>query len=398
MATFSDLSNKLPVVINQYQEPFYNKTLRESPIMNLVPRREFKNSDGLNPVVVTTTAELPTSYPSGLTNLSLSNGSGSAACDVSGTLIHHGYTSRTYALEVAAFESEVLCATDLDFGPNGVEGTAQVIANYIKNMQSYLKTFWTDWYRIKNLASINNKVTVGLLGAFADVESNTNASFTGMSVPTDVLKWNHLDALWDLAQQTGMSEQSPTMSGGQPAFFLVTGTNAKRRLFQYDTLTRDTVNWQTGVAAFENFKAMGIDTTINGFVPIVDPYAIRYGVDAVTPIYPFTNENTTTGRRWIPNPNYQSVAKGGLAVYEVFHILSNNIWEARPRSTGLGAMSGASFNPINYTGELNWINNKDTTNPLGNKGYFRADVQVAAKPIFPEYGYSGLALIDAPST
>lgn len=397
MATFADLSNKLPIVINQYQEPFYNKTLRESQIMNLIPRREFKNSDGLNPVVVTTTAELPTSYPSGLPNLSLSNGSGSAACDVSGTLIRHGYTSRTYALEVAAFDSEVLCATDLDFGPNGVEGTAQVIANYIKNMQSYLKTFWCDWYRIKNLASINNKVTVGLLGAFADVESNTNSSFTGMSVPTDVLKWNHLDALWDLAQQTGMSEQSPTTSGGQPAFFLVTGTNAKRRLFQYDTLTRDTVNWQTGVAAFENFKAMGIDTTINGFVPIIDPYAIRYAADAVTPIYPFTNENTTTGRRWIPNPNYQSVAKGGLAVYEVFHILCNNIWECRPRSTGLGTMAGATFNPINYTGELMWINNKDmTTNPLGNKGYFRADIQVAAKPIFPEYGYSGLALIDAP--
>lgn len=397
MASFTDLSSKIPVVINQYQEPFYNKTIRDNPIMNLIPRREFVNSDGLAPVVVTTTAELPTSYPSGLANLSLSNGSGSAACDISATLINHGYTSRTYALEVAAFESQVLCATDLDFGPNGVAGTAQVIANYIKNMQQYLKVFWADWYRIKNIANINNKVTTGLLGAFADIESNTNSSFTGMSLPTDVLKWNHLDPLWDLAQQTGMAEQSPTASGGQPNFFLVLGTQAKRRLYQYESLVRDTVNWQTGTAAFDNFKAMGIDTSINGFVPIVDPYAIRYAADGVTPIYPFTNENTTNGRRWIPNPAYQSVAHGGSAVYEVFHVLSNNIWEARPRSTGLGSVSGASFNPINYTGELQWINNKDmATNPLGNKGYFRADVQVASKPIFPEFGYSGLALIDAP--
>ena len=398
MASFTDLSNYIPVAINQYQEPFYNKVIAESRIMNLIPRREFKNSDGLNPVVITTTAELPTSYPTGLANLALSNGSGSGACDISGTLIRHGYTSRTYALEVAAFESLPLCATDLDFGPNGLDGSAQVIANYIKNMQLYLKTFWADWYRIKNIAMINNKLGCEVDGAF-NTASDTNANFSGLSnLPSDILRWNHLDPLYDLAFQTGMSEQSPTASGGAPAFFLVAGMNAKRRLFQYDNLVRDTVNWQTGVAAFDNFKAMGVDTAINGFVPIVDPLAIRYAADGTTQIYPFTNENTTTGRRWIPNPNYKPVSQGGLAVYEVFHVLSNNIWECRPRATGVGAVSGATFNPINYTGELMWINNRDmTTNPLGNKGYFRADVQVAAKPIFPEYGWSGLALIDDPA-
>jgi len=179
MASFTDLSNYIPVAINQYQEPFYNKVIAESRIMNLIPRREFKNSDGLNPVVITTTAELPTSYPTGLANLALSNGSGSGACDISGTLIRHGYTSRTYALEVAAFESLPLCATDLDFGPNGLDGSAQVIANYIKNMQLYLKTFWADWYRIKNIAMINNK-----LGC----EVGATSSAGTISTPSTILR------------------------------------------------------------------------------------------------------------------------------------------------------------------------------------------------------------------
>jgi hypothetical protein len=88
-----------------------------------------------------------------------------------------------------------------------------------------------------------------------------------------------------------------------------------------------------------------------------------------------------------------------LAVYEVATIMCNNIWEARPRATGLGNIGGASFDPINYTGEFRWINNKDnSSNPLGNKGYFRADVQVAGKPIFPEYGFQILVKVDEPAT
>lgn len=402
MADFTDLNKTLPTAINLYQQPFYQKQLKSGPWMKLIPRRTFDNADGLSPVVVTTTHTLPTSYPTGLSNLTLSNGTGSAACDVSATLIQNGYTSRTYALEVAAFESEVLCATDMDFGPNAKGGNqaSTIIANYMQGMYKTLEVFQQDWYRIKNIASINNKLST-LADAATYTVSDTNANFTGLAghLPTDVLRWNHLDPIYDLAQQTGMSEQSPAQSGGDAAFFLVVGMNAKRRLFQYDSLVRDTVNWQTGNEALQNFKAAGTDTTINGFVPIIDNFAIRYAADGTTAIYPFTNEATTNGYRWVPNPNYKPVSQGGLAVYEVFHVLCNNIWECRPRSVGVGAVAGASFNPINYTGELMWINNRDmSTNPLGNKGYFRADWQAAAKPIFPEYGWSGLALIDEPAS
>ena len=396
MASFTDLNTFIPQVINQYQEPFYNKMLRASPIMNLVPRRTYDNADGLSPIVITTTSSLPTDYPT-MGSLARSNGTGAAACTVTADKIQQGYTSQTYSLETKAFESEILCATDLDFGPNGLAGTAQTIANYYKNMELNVRTFWEDWYRIKNLSIIQNKVST-LVNDLADTVTDTNANFSGVDAPTDVLQWSHLDPLWDLALNTGMSELSPVTSAGMPAFFLVVSPRTKRRLFQYDQLVRDTVNWQTGDAALENFKAMGIDTAINGFVPIVDPRPIRYANDKTTKIYPFVNQATTAGVKWVANPNYKPVSQGGLAVYEVATIMCNNIWEARPRATGLGNIGGASFDPINYTGEFCWINNKDNaSNPRGNQGYFRADVQVAGKPIFPEYGFQILVKVDEPA-
>ena len=286
MADFTNLNTFIPQVINQYQEPFYNKMLRASPIMNLVPRRTYDNADGLSPLVITTTSSLPTDYPT-MGSLARSNGTGSVACDVTATKIEQGYTSQTYSLETKAFESEILCATDLDFGPNGLAGTAQTIANYYKNMELNVRTFWEDWYRIKNLSIIQNKIST-LVNDLADTVTDTNANFSGVDAPTDVLQWSHLDPLWDLALNTGMSELSPVTSAGMPAFFLVVSPRTKRRLFQYDQLVRDTVNWQTGDAALENFKAMGIDTAINGFVPIVDPRPIRYAADKTTKIYPLS--------------------------------------------------------------------------------------------------------------
>lgn len=390
--SFENLNTFIPQVINQYQEPFYNKMLRASPIMNLVPRKTYDNSDGLAPIVITTTSSLPTAYPT-MGSVARSNGTGSAACDVDATIVQQGYTSANYSLQTIAFESEVLCATDLDFGPNGLAGTAQMIANYYKNLELNVRTFWEDWYRIENLSIIQNKVST-LADDLSDTVTDTNADFSGVDAPTDQINWKHLDPLWDLALNTGMSELSPVTSAGMPAFFLVASPHTKRKLFQYDTLVRDTVNWQTGDAALENFKAMGIDTAINGFIPIVDPRPIRYAADKTTKIYPFVNVATTAGVKWQANPDYKPVAQGGLAVYEVVTIMCNNIWECRPRQTGLGNIGGASFNPINYTGEWRWINNKDNdVNKLGNKGYFRADIQVAGKPIFPEYGFQVLTAL-----
>jgi hypothetical protein len=80
-------------------------------------------------------------------------------------------------------------------------------------------------------------------------------------------------------------------------------------------------------------------------------------------------------------------------VYEAFFLLCRDIYEVRPRSTGPTQFGGASFNAVNYVGDLRWINNPDMgDNKLGNKGLFRADIQVGFRPVRPDQGYTGITL------
>jgi hypothetical protein len=48
---------------------------------------------------------------------------------------------------------------------------------------------------------------------------------------------------------------------------------------------------------------------------------------------------------------------------------------------------------VTYAGDVRWINNPDMCyNKLGNMGFYRMDIQVAAKPIFPDNGFSIVTL------
>ena len=152
------------------------------------------------------------------------------------------------------------------------------------------------------------------------------------------------------------------------------------------------MNWQTGSGALQNFQARGINTSINGLIPNVDDFMPRFDAYGAF-IYPTKNTGATVGRKFIKNPDYRTVAKGGKAVYEAFQILCRDIYEVRPRSTGPPQFGMASFDPVNYVGDLRWINNKDMgANKLGNKGLFRADIQVGFRPVRPDIAYTGITL------
>jgi hypothetical protein len=143
----------------------------------------------------------------------------------------------------------------------------------------------------------------------------------------------------------------------------------------------------------ENFRARGIKQAVNGFIPNIDLFPIRYAADGTTAIYPTINDATTIGEEALPNPDYATVDNGGLAVYEVITILCRDIYEVKPRPVGPTTIGMERFNAVNYGGEINWINNKDMAeNQLGNFGFYRMDLQMAFKPQYPELGFSVLTL------
>lgn len=379
------INNLFAQVINNFQDPIYNWVWRTNPYMGMVPRREFVAADGLSPKVLTTTSSLPTSYPTDLGTITLSDGTGDSSCDVDSGIIQDGYTERTYQLEIDAWRTRVLCLTDLQFDWQA----AQMISNFQDNITQFATVRWSDWYRIKNLCMINNKVLITTNQLFTQV-SDSNCDFSGLTIGTSAaeLEWTHLDRLYDQEIRLGAALGAVGYSEGQPLFALSMGPGYKRKLYQTDSKTRDTVNWGD---AFQNFTARGINTSINGYVPNVDDFPLRYDA-SMNPIYPTLNTSNTRGQQFIPNPAYYTPAThpDGEAVFEVVWIMMNNIYEVRPRPIGPTVFGMASFSPINYVGDLQWINNKTFCgdNDQGNKGYYRLDLQMAAKPIRPQWGVS----------
>lgn len=385
------LNNLFNEVINQYQEPIYSKNFRENIYMALIPRSEFTNVDGLQPKVVTGTFELPTGYPTSLPNLALTDGTGDT-CDIPSTTILDGSIVRDYQLEEEAFNTRTFCLTDLQFSWQA----DQMIGIMQKLMGQFSTVFLSDWYRIKNICMINKKVGTLAAGQVEVVESG-DCDFSDLiaagGTPTTNLSWEHLNPLYDEQNLIGAGEHAVGYSEGQPLFSLVVGPGNKRALWQDDTLVRATVDWGD---AFQNFTARGINTSINGFIPNVDLFIPRLDAE-FNFIYPTRNINATKGRTWEPNPAYQPVSsgrEGAEAVYEVFYVLPRDIWEAKFRPTGGTQFGQAGFSPQNYVGDINWINNATFcgTNDLKTKGYYRMQFSMAAKPVYPEFGYAGLTL------
>lgn len=385
MPTLDTVNNLFAQVVNNYQEPIYNWTWRTNPYMSMIPRREFANLEGLSPKVLTSTSALPSSYPTDLPNLVLSDGTGDSSCAVTPGIIQDGYTERTYQLELDAWRSRVLCLTDLQFDWQA----SQMISNFQDNITQFVTVRWSDWYRIKNLCMINNKVLITGSTSYSQV-SDSLCDFSGLTIGTSgsELEWEHLDPLYDQWIRSGGALGAIGQAEGQPLAALSCGPGYKRKLYQRDTQTRDTVNWGD---AFQNFTARGINTSINGFVPNVDEFPLRFDAE-MNFIYPTLNVANTKGQQFIPNPAWYTPAKhpDGEAVFEVVFVMCNNIWEMRPRPIGPTQFGMASFNPINYVGDISWINNKTFggDNDQGNLGYYRVDLQMAAKPVRPQWGYS----------
>lgn len=368
---------------NQFTTPIYNWVWQTDPHVSLIPRSSFDYQDGLVPQVNTSTAELPTSYPDNLAHVGLSNGTGESACVTVPSIVNDGYINRSFQLEFDAWRTRTFCLTDLQFDWQA----EQFAANLQKNMQNYTAVRWADWYRLKNICMIDTKVSTGS-GSTFDSDTDSNCDFTGVSLPTAELSWAHLDCLYDT--QTNLGAEPVGYSEGQPLYSLSVGPGYKRKLWQTTTLVRDTVNWGD---AFQNFTARGINTSINGLIPNLDQWRIRYAANGTTKIYPWINTNATVGRKFIANPDYLTVARGGLAVYETFTILPRNPYEIKVRPSGPTSFGGMSFDAVNYVGEPQWVNNKDMDeNILGNLGFYIMNIAMAAKPVRPEVGITGITL------
>jgi hypothetical protein len=384
--------------INQFHKNVYAKHTRGNPHRDLVPMSAYDLTEGTAPIVRTLTHELPTAYPTSLSDVGKSDGTGNPACNPSSTTIKRGETQRTFNLQFTSFKTDVVCLSDL----KRAEQMAQAAADFERSLTEYVHVWWGDWYRVQNIKMVDNKVSTAASGGI-DLKVNQEGNHTDCALPTADLSWDHLKALyWELVYN-GIADELAVGrdSKGRPILPLMAGPGIIGSLWSGDTHVKEQVKY---FDAAQNLKLLGYDGAINGFVPVLDLFPIRYGktgdgietsADLVEAnfIYPTANANATVGRTHAIRSQYRTVARGGLAEYEVVTILGRNVWEAKYEATDPSSFSGMSFKPQNYMGEFQWIGgDKNKTflgdNDRGNLGYYLADIRCGAKPIYPELGVS----------
>lgn len=404
---------------NQFHKNTITRIWRTNPFRNLVKMSEFPLEEGIQPTVVTFTGDLPTSYPTALTSANYgtsaanlvgvdpnTGGASNLLCNPATTTVNNGRIERNFQLSGTAFRTPDFCLSDLKRDWQA----ANQAASHEKILKQYITTWWSDYYRIQNIAMCDNKfcvqnasfVTVDILPGTVD--------FSGCSgIPSQQLSWTHLDQLYMDLVRRGVAEEYAigTDSNGGPVIPIILGVGYIQKLFRDD----GTGTANTSFDAIKYFdpqsllKQMGLTKAKKGWLPIVDVYPIRIGnatpiaavagLTSANYIYPTVNTGAATyGFRAIPNPQWLVASRGGIAQFEVATVLPNGIYETLYEPVDPTSFSGFKFDPVEYVGEFKWINNKtyNGDNDLGNVGYFRADIRVAAKPLNPDLGVAILTL------
>lgn len=228
---------------------------------------------------------------------------------------------------------------------------------------------------------------VATVAAWSTNPDNTSVyKVLSSTLPTHSLSWTLMKLLTLEHQRRGSNRFAIGYADGSPVVSLSIAPEEKEKLFQSD-LQQDIRYAMPN----ENFTMRGIKKALFGYLPNEDLFAPRLGRNLEL-IYPFVNQDATNGRESVLNPDYMPVSRGGQALYGIATILTQEVYEVRPRPVDPTSYSRASFNAQNYTAELRWIIPPAVTtigdNDLKNKGYYRADWQLAAKPLRPYLGFS----------
>lgn len=379
---------------DQFLKNTIQRLFRTNIFRNLVDTEAADLSQGRAPTIRTHTHELPTAYPSSLTEVAVSTGTGNPYCAPSSTTIKRGEIQRSWKLYQASFKTDTVCLSDL----KRAEQAAEAASAFDRALREYTTVWWSDWFRLQNILQVDNKAVTNGASTITIVDSQEEDFTEVTAIPTHDVNWDHLKQVyWELCRSGIADEMAVGQdSKGRPILPLVAGPGIIGRLFS-DQLVKEEVKFFDPKS---NLAVLGYGGAVNGFLPVVDLFPIRFGdnngiasaaeLTIAKTLYPTTNANATAGRKSIFNTNYRTIARGGRAEFEVVTIGGRNVYKAQFEPTEPSAFAGMNFQPQNYVGEFKWINNPTFggDNDRGNLGYYLADIRVGAKPLNPDLGYA----------
>jgi hypothetical protein len=213
--------------------------------------------------------------------------------------------------------------------------------------------------------------------ALTGVDFNNDFVASGVDVdytPTASLSNKILDRIKTRLDIVTPLNEAYGVDNGKAVHLLMIGDDASYAI-KTESGIRDDVRKSSRVD--DLLKPLGVDESFRGFFHMCLPDPPRFTVSGgtLTRVEPLDAQG-----------NYNSAYD--TAPYEAAYAVHKSVMESQVPNPGIST-PGFTFNPANFAGEFEWINNKhDVTNPKGHIGFFLATFGSAGVPKKVEYGYA----------
>lgn len=298
---------------------------------------------------------------------------------------------RSYYLEIARIKSPYVDVNDLRQAANLSKQTT-AITNALGDATRWV---WERRNQLElerlaaNFVPCLTASTPILTTVDADTDSTADDSFYGVNltdldlatsgsgntnvVPTADISNKIMDRLYTRLKIVSPLSDAYAIDNGAPVFACMLSSEASYQL-KTESGIRDDVRESSKVD--DLIKPLGINSSFRGFAHIVDDCMPRFteSSGALTRVEPLT----ATGAY---NASYDT------AEYEAMYIFTKSVLEVQIPPPNVSA-PGFQFNPVNYSGEFQWLNIRDEIkNPLGTIGFFLGTVSSASLPKHVERAY-----------
>jgi len=360
---------------NRFSVDVHERYSVEGPWGRLVRVGKFPQGMGTSLNEVTVERVLSGSFETSWSDVGTSAGTSSAGCVPNPTDLAFGQTVLNWNLKTVAYQTPCICLDDLK---TAFQIESQ-IAKTVEQLTQLTKTVLDNRRRYEYLRLVS-KVQAGFNTEYANIGS--------VPPPTYQLAQDQLDEIRVRLIRDGAGHNALGKENGTPVLGLITSPETSRQLLRNNNELRQDIRYAT---PSELIAPLGVERSFGGFYHMSDLEVPRftYAVGTNDPIwgnyipqYPFLQENATTGKRWVPNPAYNT------APYEAAYIFHPDVYEEAVQQVGPN-IPGAAFDdyPYYYSGQFFWLNIRDAVNnPLGKIGRWMAVFQNGSRPIAPWLG------------
>lgn len=313
---------------------------------------------------------LPNSKPT-WQDLRFNDGDGNT-CVPDAVKIRPAQTLQPVRLIQTALESDPVCVNDL----RGEFEIAQQFEKSVSNLGDNVTQVWEDLKRDEFTRVAGNK------WIFNDAITKGSATFPLVTPdygPSQLI----LDRVYqELSRKAGLRGAIGQTAGSRPTYAAYMSPEASDIIIRDDDKIREDFRYSAQVS--ELLQAMGTPRTFRGFAHYSDNFIPRWNFvnGAWVRVEPYESLATTNGNKAEVSRDYLE------AEFEDILIVNLEVMECQypEPAKGLGKAE-LNQSPELYRGQFRWITPPTDVNPDGDWGYFRAKLQHATRPLFPDWGY-----------